>query len=60
MYQNYLRENSYWYKVLNRTPEAFKEMESQAKERYQVRTTDKIGKVLNAMEMVNALVSSFK
>ena len=22
-YQRYIRENSYWYKILNRTPEAF-------------------------------------
>lgn len=60
MYQNYLRENSYWYKILNRNPETFKELDAKAKERYQVRATDKIGKILNAMEMVNTLVSTFK
>ena len=60
MYQNYLRENSYWYKILNRTPEQFKEFENKAKERYQVRTTDNINKILNAFEMVNSIVSSLK
>ena len=48
------------FKILNRTPEQFKEFENKAKERYQVRTTDKINKILNAFEMVNSIVSSLK
>ncbi|MDD3341094.1 MAG: YlbE-like family protein [Bacilli bacterium] len=60
MYQNYLRENSYWYKVLSRNPDRIKEFEDKAKEHYGARPTDKIGKLLSTMEMINSIVSTLK
>ena len=35
---SYLRENSYWYKYLNRGEENFQAFERMMKERYKVRT----------------------
>lgn len=60
LYVEYLRENSYWYKILTRNPEAFKSFEEKAKERFELRPTDKINKILDTMEMINAVVSSLK
>lgn len=59
-YQRYIRENSYWYKILNREPNRFKEFEEQAKERYGLRPADKINRILETMEMLQTLMSSFK
>ena len=59
-YQRYIRENSYWYKILNREPNRFKEFEEQAKERYGLRPADKINRMLETMEMLQTLMSSFK
>ncbi len=59
-YVEYLRENSYWYKILTRNPESFKQFEEKAKERFALRPTDKINKILDTMEMINAVVSSLK
>jgi len=59
-YIRYLRENSEWYKILNRYPEQFKNFEQQVKEAYQLRPTDRIGKALEAFEMVQTLISTLK
>lgn len=60
MYQNYIRENSYWYKTLSRNPATFREFEEKAKERYGTRPSDKIGRLLNTMEMITSIVSTLK
>ena len=59
-YQRYIRENSYWYKILNPDPSRIKEMEELAKEKYQLRPTDRINRMLETVEMLQTLMSSFK
>lgn len=59
-YIQYLRENSYWYKILNRTPESFKKFEEKAKEYFSLRPTDKIQKMLQNIEMIQSIVSTLK
>ena len=59
-YVNYLREHSYWYKHLNRNPALFDQFEQEVKEKYGLRPQDKINKMLDTLEMVSMLVSSFK
>jgi len=59
-YQRYIRENSHWYKILNRDPSMFKFFEEKVKEDYKLRTSDKISKVLSTIEMMQNIVSSFK
>ena len=44
--KNYLRENSHWYKILNRSPERFNDFILEMKERYKLRLTDKVSDVL--------------
>ena len=59
-YQRYLREHSYWYKTLNRDPSTFRVFEEEVKDAYQLRTSDKISKALDTLEMVSAMMSTLK
>ncbi len=59
-YQKYIRENSYWYKLLNRNLNLFKNFEEEVKTNYHLRTTDKISKTLETIELIQNVVSSFK
>lgn len=59
-YQKYIRENSHWYKILNRNPNMFKFFEDKVKEDYKLRTSDRISKALSTIEMLQNIVSSFK
>ena len=56
----YLRENSYWYKILNGDASRFKEFEEKAKERYHLRPSDKINRMLETFEILQTMMSSFK
>lgn len=60
VYQNYIRENSSWYKILNRNPSLFTNFENEAKAYYKLRPVDKINKVVDTMELIGSLVSTLK
>jgi len=53
----YLRENSYWYKYLNRDPTSIKILEMEMKERYKITTEDKISNVSRNVEMISAVLN---
>lgn len=59
-YQRYIREHSYWYKILNRNPDMFKQFEEKVKDDYKLRASDKITKVLSTIEMIQNVVSTLK
>lgn len=59
-YVSYLRENSYWYKILNRNPKAFKEFEEEAKTYYHLRPSDRVEKAINTINIVTNLISNLK
>lgn len=59
-YLRYLRENSYWYKYLNRNPKLFKLFEEEMKEKYQLRPMDRISKALNTIEILQSIMSTIK
>ncbi|MDD3821699.1 MAG: YlbE-like family protein [Bacilli bacterium] len=56
-YQRYLRENSHWYKILNRHPEQFNYFAEEMKERYKLRTTDKIDDFLEKIKLVRKFMN---
>ncbi len=60
MYVKYLHENSEWYKILNREPSMFKFFEENVKKDYKLRTSDKIIKALDTIEMFQNIFSSLK
>ena len=58
-YIRYLRENSYWYKELNRNNN-FKLFEKEVKNNYKLRTIDKIEKVTNTLDFMSKIMSTLK
>ena len=60
LYIKYIRENSYWYKILNRDPNRFNEFVEEVKTNYKLRPTDRINKALSTFEMLSAIFSSLK
>lgn len=60
MYKQYLRENSYWYKILTRHPEEFKNFEESAKHYFKMTPADKIGRVLETVELLGSFMSALK
>lgn len=59
MYQ-YLKENSYFIKILNRDPNSYKVFEEKMKELYKERATDKISSAIDNIELVSGILSSLK
>ncbi len=59
-YLRYLREHSYWYKSLNRDPSLFRIFEEEVKENYKLRTVDKIEKVMDTIDIIEKLMSTFR
>ena len=60
LYIKYLRENSYWYKQLNREPNNFKKFEEELKINYRLRPEDRLSKTLDYIEMIQMVMSSLK
>lgn len=57
---SYLRENSYWYKYLNRSPVYLKNVEEAAKKYYKQTTEDKIEKLSNSISLVSNILDVLK
>lgn len=57
-YLKYLRENSNWYKELNRSPEKFKNFEEEVKTNYKLRPVDKIERVIDTFDMVQTILKT--
>lgn len=59
MYQ-YLKENSYWIKHLNRNPLVYKEFQEKMKELYHERPTDKLSDAIDNIDLISSVLSSLK
>lgn len=60
LYIDFLHENSYWYKILNRFPEKYEDFLNEVKTKYKLRKTDKILEMFDAMETLSNIISSLK
>ena len=56
-YKAYLRSNSYWYKILNRNPDMFDNFVNEVKEKYKLRTSDKINDIIDKIDMVSKFIN---
>ncbi len=56
----YLRENSYWYKSLNRNPESIKELELEMKSRYKLTAEGRLEKLNNSMSLIRSFMDVLK
>lgn len=59
-YIRFLRENSHWYKFLNRSDNYFKDFDNEMKIVYQLRPADKISKAIDTFDMIQTVLSSMK
>ncbi len=49
----YLRENSNWYKKLNRSPIYFKLFEEEMKKNYKLNTEARISKIVDSLDTIS-------
>lgn len=56
----FLRENSHWYKYLNRNSIYYKPFLDDLKEKYKLTTTDKINKVMDNINMITTFLDVLK
>ena len=56
----FLRENSYWYKYLNRRGEYYKDFIEDMKEKYKLKPADKINKIMDNIQMVRTFLDVLK
>lgn len=54
--RRYIRENSYWYKLLNRNPSLINNMTEEMKDKYKLNTSDKIEEIGNRISMLDAIL----
>ena len=59
-YLKFLRENSYWYKYLNRSNQFFKDFENEMKITYKLRPTDRISKAIDTFDMIQTILTTLK
>ena len=58
--KRFLRENSYWYKELNRNPNSFKYFVEDMKVKYKLTTEDKINRTIDNINMISAFLDVLK
>lgn len=56
----FLKENSYWYKELNRNPDNYKKFVSDMKVKYKLRTTDKISSMIDNIDLIGTVLQTLK
>ncbi len=56
----YLRENSYWYKYLNRDPSSIRFMEEEMKKKYKLTTADKINSIGEKLNLIRSFIEIMK
>lgn len=58
--KRFLRENSYWYKILNRNENAYMEFVDDMKIKYKLTTTDKINRTIDNIGLIQSFLEVFK
>jgi len=59
-FYSYLRENSSWYKALNRDINNLKLMEKEMKEYYKLNFSDKLNDLSKRLTMINNIIDIMK
>lgn len=57
---NYLRENSYWYKALNRDGQSIKKLEQEMRQKYKLTTIDKIDNLTRNINLISTFIDVLK
>lgn len=59
-YYEYLKDNSWWIKNLSRNPDSFNDYQNYLKDKYKLRTSDKISKAIDNIDLISSLLSAIK
>lgn len=59
-YYNYLKENSWWIKNLNRDKNNFKKFSEYLKDRYELKVSDKINSAIDNINIISTLLNAIK
>ena len=59
-YYEYLKDNSWWIKNLSRNPDSFNDYQNYLKDKYELRTIDKISKAIDNIDLISSLLSAIK
>lgn len=59
-YKRFIRENPNWYKILNRDPMRFKEFSMQVKDKYELKVSDRINKMIDNINMLQTFLDVLK
>ena len=59
-YYEYLKDNSWWIKNLSRNPNSFNDYKNYLKDKYELRTSDKISKAIDNIDLISSLLSAIK
>lgn len=55
----FLRENSYWYKYLNRNSVYFKDFKEEMKDKYKLTTKDKLDRFSKNLDKISDIIDIF-
>ena len=58
--KKFLRENSYWYKILNRNENTFFQFVDEMKIKYKLTTSDKINRTIDNISMLQSFLDVLK
>ena len=56
----YLKENSEWFKYLNRNPKNYELFKNEIKTRYKLRKTDKINNAIENIDLISNVLNILK
>lgn len=56
----YLRENSYWYKLLNRDPRLINKMNEDMKKAYKLTLEDKVSDITSKINLIKGFLDASK
>ena len=56
-YLKYLRENSNYYKELNRDPNNYNKFVKDMKEKYKLRTIDKVDNFVDSVDLITIIIN---
>ncbi|MBQ4263781.1 MAG: hypothetical protein IJB83_06060 [Bacilli bacterium] len=56
-YLKFLRENSNWYKELNRNPESYDYFVKKMKEKYKLRKIDKVDNIVETIDLMSKIIN---
>jgi len=59
-YQSFLRENSHWYKYLNRDSSYLKDFDLDMKDKYVLKPTDRLNKMLDNINTLQMFIDVLK